>query len=86
MTIPDPLGADDSETQAATVDFSVTEDTLTRSIAPAAASGHENSSEAETRFGSSRTAASGDTLMIKHLKPDKDVAKQYSEFNILSVL
>ena len=78
VTIPDPLEADGSETQAATVDFSVTEDSITPTRAAAAACDHENG-EAETRFGMPTT--SGDTLNHGHLQLGKDEAKRYSELN-----
>lgn len=77
VTIPDSCEDDDTETQAATVDFSFNEDSTIPSIAAAAA---ENS-ETETKFSSSM-AASDDTL--NHLQSGKHLAKQYSKFNVLS--
>ena len=80
MTIPDTLD-DDSETQAATVDFSLDEVSITPSVAAAAT---ENG-ETETNFNSSM-AASDVANTLNHLQSSKHkTAKQYSKFSILCV-
>ena len=73
VTIMDTPDDNESETQAATVDFSLNEVSITPSIA-AAATGN---SETETKFSSS--VATSDANTLNHLQSGKrQIAKQYS--------